>query len=137
MKNGGIIIDGFHRWMLASDDPRLLVKGKIPVQWIDCDEITAMVMHIKLNRNRGFVAARPLSAAVIKLIEMCGDEASAQKLLGLGHEEFELLSQPQFLKKKKLVEHTYSRAWVPVEVPAGSAISVPEIQFEKPPSPDH
>lgn len=137
MKSNGVIIDGFHRWLLASENQELLVQGKIPVQWIDCNEATAMVMHVKLNRNRGSVAARPLSSTVLKLIDMFGgDEIAVQKMLGLGHEEFELLSQPQFLKKRKLAEHTYSRAWVPVEVPADSSISVPDIEFERPPSPD-
>jgi len=38
------------------------------------------------------------------------------------------------LKGKKLSEHTYSRAWVPIEAPAGS--SPQSVKIERPPNAD-
>lgn len=131
------IIDGFHRWMLASEDKALLVKGKIPVQWIDCSEITAMAMHIKINRSRGNVVAKYLSSTILNMVRMQGDAESVRLMLGMKPSEFDILIQPELIKSKKLAEHSYSRAWVPVEVPAGAAITVPDIEFERPPTPDH
>jgi hypothetical protein len=59
-------------------------------------------------------------------------------------EEFDLLREPDLLISKKVKEHTYSRAWVPIEAPpVGTVIAArevnpvsPNIQIERPPNAD-
>lgn len=134
------IIDGFSRWQIASSDKSILGRdrGIIPVQWIDCSEVTAKIMHVRLNRARGLIAARYLSRLVQDLIQTSGfSEEALMSALGMTYEEFDTLSRPSLIKLRKLTEHVYSNAWVPVEVPAGSAAVVPDLIFEKPPTADH
>lgn len=135
------IIDGFTRWQVATTDKTVLArdKGQVPVQWVDCSETTAKIMHVRLNRARGMIAVRYLSELVKDLVETSGlSDDQLSSALGMTSEEFNVLAEPSLIKLRKLSEHVYSNAWVPIEVAAGSsAISVPDISFERPPTPDH
>ena len=134
------IIDGMSRWVIATSDRNVQARdrGVIPVQWVDCDEKTAKIMHVRLNRARGTIAARHLSSLVKDLIETSGlSDDQLISSLGMTVEEFSVLAEPSLIKLRKLSEHVYSNAWVPVEVAPDSAIVVPEMTFEKPPTPDH
>ena len=136
-KEGMQIIDGFARWLLAVNDKALTVKGKIPVVVIDCDEANAIFMHIRLNRARGSVVAKHLSAAVIKLQELgYTNENQVKEMLEMSTDEYDILSEPKLVKIKKLANHEYSRAWVPVEVSDGSVTPATEMKFERPPNED-
>lgn len=132
------IIDGHERWMIAGDDRDIAKRdgGMVPVQWVDCDDIDAMVLHVQLNRGRGSIHAKPLSALLRKVMRSRKyDETDIRKILSMGREEFDLLLNPGLLKGQKLDDHTYSRAWVPVEAPAGA--TAPTIGIERPPNADH
>jgi hypothetical protein len=48
-------------------------------------------------------------------------------------DELELLLDGTLIKMRKIPQHTYSRAWVPIEVPAGEELPV---VIERPPNPD-
>jgi hypothetical protein len=52
-KDSSEIIDGFHRWVCAQTDKRILKRDKnlVPVIFEDVDKIDAMLMHIRLNRE--------------------------------------------------------------------------------------
>lgn len=131
------IIDGFARWLIATDDASYTDKGKIPVSLIDCDEANAIIMHIRLNRARGSIVAKYLASAVQKLVQLgYTDSAKLSQILGMSFEEYEVISEPRYLKAKKLAAHEYSRAWVPIEIPVGVVSSVQEMKFERPPTPD-
>ena len=137
--NDSTIIDGFARWWIAGNDKQVQVRdrGRIPVQWIDCDETTAKIMHVRLNRARGIVVARHLSRLVQDLVASSGvSDAALRQMLGMTVDEFDVLLTPGLIKARKLAEHPYSAAWVPVEVPAGAAVTVPEMAFERPPNAD-
>lgn len=134
------IIDGFARWIVAGSDKTIMRRdrGEIPVQWIDCDEKTAKILHIRLNRARGVLAVQKLAPLVRDLAQSSGyEEEQLRGILGMTSDEFYALLNPSLIKSKKLVEHSYSAAWVPVELPPGASVSVPSIEFEKPPNADH
>lgn len=131
------IIDGHQRWLIAANEESVAKrdKGMVPVKWVDCDDIDAMVMHVRLNRGRGMVAAKPLSSLIRKVLRSHKyDEFDLRKILSMSKEEFNLLTDPGLLKSRKLDEHTYSKAWVPVEAPTGS--KAVDITIERPPNAD-
>lgn len=131
------IVDGHERWLIAGNETEVSERdeGMVPVQWVDCDEIDAMLMHVRLNRGRGSLYAKPLSHVIRKIMRSRKyDELAIRRLLGMQSEEFNLLLNTGLLKTRKLDQHTYSRAWVPVEAP--SATTASGIAIERPPTPD-
>lgn len=132
------IIDGASRW-IAAQDKRIKKRdgGKIPVLLVDCDEVDAMIMHVRLNRARGFSVAKPLSRLLKRIIaSQKYDEPTIQEALRMTDEEFDLLADGSLIKTRKLKEHKYSNAWVPVEAPPPNASIAGEISIERPPNAD-
>lgn len=130
------IIDGYQRWKLVSEIKDLQDKfnSRVPVKLIDCDSIWARILHIQLNRGRGYVLTDKLSTIIRQLTAtgMFTDE-DFDKLLTIKYDELEVLLDATIIKRSKIKEHTYSRAWVPVEAPAGTVGSA---SIEVPPNPD-
>jgi hypothetical protein len=56
-------------------------------------------------------------------------------LLSMGNEELSLMLDGDLFKTRKLKEHNYARAWVPIEAPRGS-VENSSIEIESPPNPD-
>lgn len=136
----GTIIDGFSRWHLASTDKVILARdrGIVPVHWVACSELTAKIMHIRMNRARGSIAVQRLAKMIQSIIDSGeADESQLASILSMTLEEVYTLSQPALIKARKLSEHVYSSAWVPVEVPSSSSTTVVDMEFERPPTPDH
>ena len=119
-KEDATIIDGFARWVCAQSDKEISKRDKktVPVVWVSCDEVDAMVHHVRLNRARGNIVAKPLSR-VVSLALASGkyspDELRAS--LGMTADEFDMLRSPHLLIIKAAKEHAYSKAWVPIEAP--------------------
>ena len=141
-REGMNVIDGGHRLRLVSaGDP----GSTVPVTWVDCDTTGAMMLHIQLNRGRGALVAHKLSKLVktldrvMKLSPKQFNEQFAMKF-----DELELMLDGSIIKHRKVAEHNYSRAWVPVEAPPGSTDSelaqrrkvAEEIVSEKPSNSD-
>lgn len=123
------IIDGFHRWLVADDDDML------PVTWVSCDEIDAMIMHVRLNRARGHIVNRYLSTLLRRVLRSRKYEGEeVRKKLGMSSDEFDVLADGTLIKIKKIAEHKYSKAWVPVET-KGRAQAAP-VPIERPPNAD-
>ena len=101
---------------------------------VDIDTVDAMVMHIRLNRARGQIVAKYMSSVV-------RDIAASKKyslheieeLFNMNMLELDLMLDGSLLKMRKVKEHTYSKAWVPIEAPAGAVESV---VLERPPNED-
>jgi hypothetical protein len=131
------IIDGHHRWMLALENKKVLyaVGKEIPVIWIDCDEIEAMLIHAQVNLGRGRVLGDRLSS-IIRLVHRSGkySDGQIQEILKLNDDEFDALLDASIFKKRKVAEHQYSPAWVPVEVSSPSKDNA--IRIERPPNED-
>jgi len=131
------IIDGFHRWVCAQNETSILERdgGVVPCLLVDVSGIDARIMHVQLNRPKGSLVAKKLSDLIRHVVHSRKyKDQDLQKKLMMTNQEFELLLDGTLLKGKKLSEHTYSRAWVPVEAEAG--VSIQAVEIEKPPNPD-
>ena len=130
------IIDGTHRWVISGEKEFQRKHGKdIPVIFIDCDEIDAMIMHVRMNRARGDIFAKPFSKLLKNVV--LSDKylpEELEDLLVMSPDEVDLMLAGGLLKKRKVPQHQYSRAWVPVEAP--SADKVEHSIIERPPNPD-
>lgn len=132
-----VIIDGFHRAFLAGNSKsiRRRDKGLVPVTFVDCDDVEAMLMHIRLNRGRGLQVGKGVSSIVKALIKSRAvDQSELREILSMSREEFDLMLDGTLLKQRKVDQHQYSKAWVPIEAPAGSAEQ--KIGIERPPNAD-
>jgi len=136
-KANNMIIDGHHRWQIAANvkEFRKATKGVVPVHYIDCNEYEAMMMHARLNRGRGSVTAKPLSNVIKRLLlSKIYNEESIRFALVMKNDELDLMIDGTLLKSKKVADHKYSQAWVPVEAPA--SITETSTIIERPPNPD-
>lgn len=97
------IIDGFHRWTVAGEEP-LYTKlgGKVPVVMVaHTDETEDMYGTITHNRARGTHLLEPMKAIVKKLIAEGKEINEISKQLGMKPEEVFQLSD--FTKEDFLV----------------------------------
>jgi hypothetical protein len=133
-----IVIDGSSRLAVISQIASLRDRfPTIPVIFVDVDESQSMVLHVQMNRGRGFIVPHRLSAIVRKLRRVCGfKETDFRDKFAIKFDELELLLEGSFIKHRNIKEHTYSKAWVPIEAPAGVVDKAP-ISIEKPPNPDN
>lgn len=137
-KEDNSIIDGSQRYKLISGNKNLsaLFPDGLPVRYVDCDELDAMVLHVQINRGRGSMVAKQLSS-IVRLLKKSRkfDEKDFVKHFCMKFDELELMMNPTIIKQRKISEHNYSRAWVPVEAPPGTIDKMP-IVTEAPPNPD-
>lgn len=131
------IIDGTSRWHIACSEERFVKRhgSSVPVIYHDVDEVDAMVLHVRLNRAKGFVHPVLLSKVVKRILNSnkYGDMELAT-ILSMSDDEIELLATGDLLKRKDLEKYEYSRAWIPVEVP--KVTEVESSIIERPPNPD-
>lgn len=131
-KEDSTVIDGYHRWLLASKDPKGIGKA-IPVAWVSCDQIDAMILHITLNRARGSIVNRDLSALMKKIIRSRKySNEELRMMLEMTLDEFDVLSDGSLIKRRNIKKHEYSMAWVPIETSGSDA----PIKIERPPNKD-
>lgn len=117
----GAIIDGYHRWVIANE---LGIK-QVPVVAVNCDDIEAMLLHIDINRYRGIVIAKYLSRMIQRIYNSGRfSEDDLRKELSLTKDEFELLLDGSLIKMRKIKQHSYSPAWVPIESKTGEDIII-------------
>lgn len=131
------IIDGTERVMLTRSVKKIIEKtgGLVPVIAHDIDEYQAMMMHLQLNRGNGNEVAKRVSNIVRKLhISGKYSQKDFDSILCMKQTELELMLDGSIFKSRKIADHNYSRAWVPVEAPPGTVDSGPLI--EKPPNAD-
>ena len=135
-KSTGEIIDGHQRFYLASQNPHIKLKlgGVVPVVYMDCGALQSMVLHVQMNRGRGSLVAKRLSG-IVKKLSLSGAITTSEfeRIFCMKHDELELLLEGTLIKIRKISQHIYSRAWVPIEIPAAVA---DEISVEVPPNPD-
>jgi len=131
----GYIIDGFHRWVCAQTNKQILERddGMVPVIFFDIDEIDSIVMHLRLNRGRGQIVTKLMSNAIRTIMfSRKYTEDELKDLLTITNSEMGVLVDGSVIKERKIKEHVYSRAWVPIEAesPAGQPV------LERPPNKD-
>lgn len=109
------IIDGFHRWTVAGEEPlRSMLDGKVPVVIVEhkdkAGNIYGTVTH---NRARGTHLLEPMKAIVKELIGEGKSVEEIGKQLGMRPEEvFRLsdFSKEDFLRMMVKPEQTFSKA---------------------------
>jgi len=134
-EDGGLlVVDGHERLALASATPQLMIEGRfVPVVvFPNLSETEAMIMHVTLNRARGQVMNARLSHVVRTIIKSGAHSRESLMLtLGMTTDEFQVLLDGSLVKMRKVAEHSYSKAWIPIE-----ASHDERPQFERPPNPD-
>jgi len=132
------IIDGSERVNLALNISQIYehTKGKIPAVVHDVDSFDAMMLHLRLNRGRSNLVAMKTSK-IIRMLNRSGKFSISdyRALLSMSNEELSLMLDGSLFKVRKLKEHNYARAWVPIEAPPGS-VENSSIIIESPPNPD-
>jgi ParB-like chromosome segregation protein Spo0J len=109
------IIDGFHRWTVAGQEP-LLTKlgGKVPVVVVDhADQSSDIYGTITHNRARGTHLLEPMKAIVKRLIDSGKEIPEISKQLGMKPEEvFRLsdFSKDEFLRMMTKGVQGFSKA---------------------------
>ena len=111
----GTIIDGFHRWTVAGEEPlRSKLGGKVPRVVVEhTDEAEDMYGTITHNRARGTHMLEPMKAIVKKLIGEGKPVNEISKQLGMKPEEvFRLsdFSKEEFLTMMTKNYKSYSKA---------------------------
>lgn len=109
------IIDGFHRWTVAGEEPlRTKLGGKVPVVIVaHADEAEDMYGTITHNRARGTHLLEPMKAIVKKLLDSGKTVNEISKQLGMKPEEvFRLsdFSKEEFLAMMTKGVKGYSKA---------------------------
>jgi len=117
----GTIIDGLHRWEIATSHN----ITEVPVTVVDIDDVEAMILHIDLNRYRGIVVAKYLSWLIQNILSSRKySQNELRKKLNLTSDEFDILAEGSLIKMRKIKQHTYSPAWVPVESKMDDSIKI-------------
>ncbi len=109
------IIDGFHRWTVAGEEPLLsMLDGKIPIVIVEHEDesgnIYGTVTH---NRARGTHLLEPMKAIVKRLIADGKSVEEIGKELGMKPEEIFRLSnftREDFLNMMVKSNNSYSKA---------------------------
>ena len=130
------IIDGYHRILAISSNKELTKQFSDGVSCleIDIDDIDSMIMHIQLNRARGSVVAKYMSNIVKQIYQNRKYTINEiDEMFGMGVAESELMLDGSLLKMRKIKEHTYSPAWIPIEAPA---VVKETMEFEAPKNKD-
>jgi ParB-like chromosome segregation protein Spo0J len=112
----GLVIDGFHRWRLSQDSPkvRAVYGGRVPVAVLDVDRPQAMLMTVRINRAKGTHVALDMSAIVRELLEVHHyRREDISREMGASLQEVDLLAQESVFKAKGIPDHRYSKAWYP------------------------
>jgi hypothetical protein len=132
------IIDGTQRVRLIKGNAHLAKQfaDGIPVSYIDCSELDAMIIHVQVNRGRGSIVAKKLSRIVRTLSKTKKlDEQGFVSKFCMKFHELELMLDGTLIIHRDIKNHTYSRAWVPVEAPPGT-VEKEAIKIERPPNAD-
>ena len=109
------IIDGFHRWTVAGEEPlRSMLDGKVPVVIVchedEAEDIYGTITH---NRARGTHLLEPMKAIVKRLLNQGKTVEEISRQLGMKAEEvFRLsdFSREDFLNMMIRGRDSYSKA---------------------------
>ena len=111
-----VIIDGFHRTMLAKTSPKVkaLTGGKVPCSVLTLTEPERMMLTVRITRAKGSHIALKMHDLVTTLVQDHGMSVEAIcKGIGATKDEVELLLMENVFKKLNVADHKYSKAWYP------------------------
>lgn len=137
-KADNMIIDGTQRLKIITGNRHIAKKiGQIvPVVFVDCDRVDAMLLHAQVNRGRGSLVAKNLSRIIREVMRSRKySQEDIERMLAMKSVEFDLMMDTTIIKQRDIQNYNYSRAWVPIEAPAGTVEKMP-ISIEAPPGND-
>lgn len=115
----GEIVDGFHRWTVASTDPKVaaLTDGLVPVVTLpdSTDRAEQMAATIRHNRARGSHHVLRMADITATLVSEYGlNPKDLETALGMEDEEVErLLDRGKVTKRHAREDGTLRKSWVP------------------------
>lgn len=119
-----VVIDGYNRLDIATS----LGIQSVPIVRVDVSGAEEILLHIDINRYRGIVVAKFLSDLINDIVDIEGyDPDDLRERMRLTPEEFDVLLGGSLVKMRKIKQHSYSPAWVPIESSTGD-----DIQIERP-----
>ena len=113
----GIIIDGFHRALLARTDKQIynFTNGLVPCVKMQLNEPERMLLTIRINRAKGSHIAIRMSDIIKTLVNVHGmpvEEICQQ--IGATKAEIDLLLLDDVFQKEKITKDSeFSKAWIP------------------------
>lgn len=137
-KSTNMIIDGSQRLKVITGNKRIAerVGPELPVNYVDCGDLDAMIIHLQMNRGRGSMVAKKVSTIVKSLLRAKKlNENDFDRLFCMKYDELELMLDNGIIKHRDIQNYNYSRAWVPVEAPPNT-IEKGGITIEAPPNQD-
>lgn len=111
-----IIIDGFHRYWISTNNKAVIEKYKyfIPVVILKLTEAERMLLTIRINRAKGNHIAFKMHEIVYKLIKKHKiPTETISKEIGASKKEVELLAKKDVFEVLDIQNHKYSKAWLP------------------------
>lgn len=114
----GMIVDGFHRWRLSMDSPRVRRRynAKVPVAWLDVDTPTAMAITVRINRAKGVHTGQGMSALARTIVNVYGwSKEQLGEEIGADQVEIAHLLLEDVFQMKNTGNHAYSPSWYPMQ----------------------
>lgn len=114
-RRDGEIVDGFHRWTLASTDADVIAAsdGKVPVVYIECtDPVAQMMATVRHNRARGKHGVLKMGEIVRSAQRAGVSESSICKGMGMELEEVERLADMRG-SPKAAGKESFGMGWAP------------------------
>lgn len=112
----GVIIDGYHRYWLSSNDKDLISRYgyKAPCAVLNIDEAERMLLTIRINRAKGNHVAVKMHELVSKVFHEHGYSIEdIGKSIGASKDEINLLLKEDVFDALDIKNHKYSKAWIP------------------------
>lgn len=112
----GTIVDGFHRFTVSQNDPRLMKRyqGFVPVVTVDIDPVHRQMSTIRHNRARGTHGIMPMAEIVRGIIDDGVSSEEVQARLGMEDEEVNrLLDRTGMTKKTEATQPGFGKSWKP------------------------
>lgn len=110
----GVIIDGFHRHLLAKNDKdiRAMTEGLVPCAVLELTKPEAIMLTVRINRAKGVHSAVQMHKLVSQLINDMGlTVKEVCKGLGATKEEVDLLLKEDIFKRLDIENQSYTKAW--------------------------
>lgn len=121
------VVDGFHRWTLASKDPAVaaVADGLVPVVQLTHDDPAQLRMAtVRHNRARGTHLVLRMADLVDELARELGvDETEIERRLGMDDEEVRRLLQRGKMTERGANTDGLGEAWRPAPVDRSAAPS--------------
>jgi hypothetical protein len=134
-KSTGRIIDGNIRWEVSRSSKPVIKKcnNYVPIVEIDCSDLEAAFMHIRMNRAKGVPAVKHVARSMRDLV-MSGKvtQDELKKKMAMTVDEIDVMLDGTLIKHRRIDNHKYSQAWVPVEAPSAETAEF----IERPPNED-